>query len=177
MNSHLRFLPGIVIALFFLQQPLLAQSIPAHIAGNYRGELTIRTSAGQIQTTAMQLDIDLLDKGDFSWNITYGSGGEDVRKYILKPADTATGSYIIDEQNSILLDAWWDGSTLSSIFDVQGSLLLVTYTFQGNSVLFEIIVTQTARGKISGGESGSDGIPPVTSYPVNVRQTATLIRS
>lgn len=175
MNSRICFLLVSTIVLLTIRQ-VPAQSIPVKITGNYRGELMIRTSSGQIQTTAMQLEIGLLEKGTFSWNILYGSGGEDVRKYILKPADTATGSYIIDEQNSILLDAWWDGSTLSSIFDVQGSLLLVTYTFQENSVLFEIIVTQTSRGKITGGQPGSEEIPPVTSYPVSVRQTATLYR-
>lgn len=49
---------------------------------------------------------------NFEWILKYGD--KDIRNYVLKKDLAHKNHYIIDEQNSIQIDATWDGTKLCS---------------------------------------------------------------
>lgn len=126
----------------------------------------------------MELHIEPIDSISYAWNIIYGEDKEKgLRPYLLKPVDPETGRYVIDEQNTILLDAILISGKLYSRFDVMGNLLLSTVELVEDELHYEIISGKLDPLTTSGGEmhEGED-IPEVNAYPVVVRQFAVLRR-
>lgn len=156
---------------------------PEDWLGYWEGELSIYNEKGLSQTLPMALDNQATDtSGWYVWAIIYG---EDTikgrRNYYLKEIDASKGHYQTDERNSIFLDSYLLGNTLSSAFEVQGNYLTTTYTRTEEGLTFEIFMMRNGEGVMSGGLeadslSGQEAIPPVESFPVAIRQVAYLKR-
>ena len=73
----------------------------------------------------MELHILPIDTSDaWSWTIFYGEDKvKGKRDYQLIPKDVEKGIYQVDEQNSILLDAYLFDGKLFERFEVMGCLL------------------------------------------------------
>jgi hypothetical protein len=83
--------------------------------------------------------------------------------------------WIVDEQNSIFLDAYVLSNKLISHFSVMGTEITSIYTLEGEEMVFEIIVNEadilnkTGNTLIDGEE-----IPEVLNYAVTSYQRAVL---
>ena len=148
---------------------------PQSWEGMWEGRLEIFNAKGKVQETLMGLEIKPIDSTKtHTWTIIYSEGEKrQVREYELIPKDPAKGHYVIDEKNSIILDDYYYGNTLYSRFDVGGTLLLATYTKEGETIRFEIIAGKTEPISETG---GADDIPKVNSYGISVGQRAILKR-
>lgn len=148
---------------------------PASWRGHWQGTCVAQRPDGWVKTFPMELHIQPLDTPDrWQWKLVYGERDEqDVRDYELVILDAAAGRFLIDEKNSIEIDAYLVGPTLYSPFSLEGSLLTASYTRDDDRLLFEIVIAQLDAGTQTGGEGE---IPIVTRYPINVAQQAELTR-
>jgi hypothetical protein len=171
----------IILFSLLLSTAVFAQSdatFPASWTGKWAGRLEIFSPKGKQQEIPMELHIEPIDSAHYSWKIIYGEDKEEgLRSYILKTVDPETGRYVIDEQNTILLDAILISGKLYSRFEVMGNLLLSTTQLINDELHYEIISGKLDPLTTSGGEvhEGED-IPEVHAYPVVVRQFAILRR-
>ena len=130
---------------------------------------------GAVQEVPMQLNIQPI-KGshNYTWNIVYGADGKDSRPYELLTIDSAKGHYIVDEKDSIRLDAYLIGGKLFSQFEVEGTMLLTTDYREGDALISEIVAGPAKEIAITGGHTKET--PPVRSYAVRTRQVAVMHR-
>ena len=149
---------------------------PESWLGKWKGTLIITKPTGDTTQVAMQLHIlenDSIDGWD--WKIIYGEDIEKgTRAYSLLEKDVEQGHYIIDENNSILLDGFLFGDTFFSRFSVMDNLLLAIYRKTGNQITFEILSGGEKPIAITG--EGEEDIPPVGSYGLSVHQRAVLTK-
>ncbi|MEM9991458.1 MAG: hypothetical protein AAF738_06805, partial [Bacteroidota bacterium] len=173
----------IVFFSFLLMSVLNAQSdtldFPADWVGEWKGALHIYTGAGLQQTVDMELHILPIDTSTaYTWTIIYGEdkvAGQ--RPYQLKTVDAQKGHYRVDEQNSILLDAYLLGGKLFERFSVMGNLLLATTEVRDETMYYEIVSgTETSIQTTGDTVVKGDTIPPVAAFSLKVRQCATLKR-
>ena len=157
-----------------------APAFPAAWQGVWLGELNIYNAKGLAQSVPMELHILPVSGTDtYTWTIFYGLDRKAGRRsYLLKTVDAGSGFYAIDEQNSIVMEAYLLGGKLFSRFEVEGSLLLATNEVRGDRMTYEIISgsfqpVSTSGNAVREGEQ----IPAVSAFPVIVRQVAVLTRS
>ena len=156
-----------------------ANDFPTTWLGEWTGELVIFGPEGERQRVPMSLLIENIDtSANWTWQLSYGSGDKlDQRPYELVLVDLAKGHYVIDEKNSIVLDVYHIAGKIFSRFEVMGNLLLITYEKKGEELLFEVISGRETDKKQTGGqELDGQEIPIVHSYPISIRQTASLKR-
>lgn len=154
-----------------------ANTFPQSWQGQWQGDLQIFTPQGLAQTVAMELHIlPIENTRNYTWTIIYGEDKEaGKRPYELQPVDPKKGIYLIDEKNSIKMEAYYLSGKLYSRFEVMGNLLLTAVEKQGAHLIFEIIsgklepVSTTGASTVEGEE-----IPEVNAYPVGVRQRSVL---
>ena len=154
-------------------------TFPMDWLGYWEGDLTIYNAGGVSQVVPMALDYQATgDPMRYTWAIIYGQDTVKGRRaYELIVVDSVEGYYQIDEQNSILLDAYLRGNSLVSAFEVMGNHLVTTTTLEGDKMSFDIIMSKANQGQTTGGqEEDGEVIPVVTNYPIAVRQSATLRR-
>ncbi len=168
----------LLIFLLFNFLNILSQNsfLPAW-QGSYEGELNIYAIDSIGMKLSMKLAIIPTDNPEiFSWKTTYTFQGEnDVRDYLIKPIEVSKGHYRIDEQNNILLDSYYRNETLTSIFEVNGSLIVTSHKKVDDDIIFEIFAANTqAKTETGGGTHEGEEIPVVYNYPVNGRQYALL---
>lgn len=148
---------------------------PKSWEGRYTGILEIfNTGKSKPQEVEMELIIEQvgLDSDKWEWKIIYGENKiKGMREYQLIVKDREKGKYIIDERNSIFLDAQFINGKLFSRFSVMGNLILATYKKEGEYIHFEILSGNTKVGEYTGGEGET---PNVGNYDINVSQTAKL---
>jgi len=155
------------------------ESFPDAWLGNWLGSLDIYNASGKSQTIPMELVIAEIDNSDnYVWAIIYGEDKEKGRRaYELKIVDPSKGLYIIDEKNSIELEAYLLGNKLFSRFSVAESLLLCTYEKVGERLIFEVNSGAMKEVSTTGGqEVDGEEIPEVKAYPINVLQRGELRR-
>lgn len=152
---------------------------PASWEGEWAGTLQIYNAKGLAQELPMELHILPTDSAWHTYRIIYGEDKvAGLRDYQLKPLRPELGIYMIDEQNTIAMEANYIGGALYSRFEVMGSLLLSTaYLVDEGELHYEIISGKHESVRASGGQSyeGED-IPEVNAFPVQVRQVARLQR-
>lgn len=142
--------------------------------GTWKGQLKINNVKGGKQISVpMTLNIQPTDSSSrYSWTLIYGEGSSmQIRPYEL--LDKGNGQYIIDEKNSILLDAYMLGNTLVTRFEVKGSLLMITYQLQAidKQIIFRVYSGKHEPLNKTGGQKD---VPEVTTYPMSVTQEAYL---
>jgi hypothetical protein len=147
-------------------------SFPQSFIGKWKGTLTW-TVAGKVpQTFAMRLNILPADSGQYSWQIIYGDDEKDNRPYTLKAVDTAKGHWVVDENNSIILDSYWIGNRFTGAFSVQNSTIVDQYWLETDGLHAEFITYTTKPIATTGGTSAD--IPPVDSYQIKSVQRGVL---
>jgi hypothetical protein len=164
--------------LFICIEGLSQNTFPASWEGNYKGELQIFGVDSVTMKVEMKLDIVKKTTSSFQWKISYNfKGNEDVRDYELKIIDAEKGMYVIDEKNSIVIESYYKMETFTSFFKVMDSFIVSTYTKKADAIVFEIISGDENNLTISGDKKiNEEEIPKVTSYLVNGRQKAILIK-
>ena len=170
----------LISALFFLfQSILLAQNnFPKSWVGSYRGQLHLYTIDSIAMRVDMKLDIaQTMNDSIFQWKMTYiFNGNEDVRDYQLKLVDASKGHYMVDENNSILIDAYYRNGILTSFFEVEKSFIISEYKKVGAEIHFDIISAKNSPNLSGNQQVNGETIPEVLSFPVNGRQEAVLIK-
>ena len=169
--------------LFLLPLSLFAQqkdAFPASWAGHWAGDLEIITPQGVMQQLPMEMKIAPSDTAEaWNWRSTFNPGGdkEVVKDYLLRAIDPEAGRYVVDELNTIAIEAYlFEGRRLFSWFEVQGSLILALYELRPDgSLLFEIVAGGMEPVSITGDSVfRGDSIPPVQTFPVRTIQRAIL---
>jgi hypothetical protein len=161
------------------QNPVDSSDFPTSWEGIWKGELEIFNGAGKVQSLPMELHILPNDTSEirWSWTIIYGEDKEaGKRAYELIEKDKTKGHYVVDEKNTIYLDAFLLGGKFFERFEVMGNLLMTsTEKISNNELVWEIISGKLEPIRTTGGEKfeGED-IPPVGSYGINILQRARL---
>ena len=150
-------------------------SFPKDFIGNWKGSLNWYPAGKEMQTVNMQLNIQPeAEPSQYSWQLIYGDSTKDNRPYHLKPVDSASGHWVVDENNGILLDGYWIGNRYIDIFSVMGNTITSIHWLEGNAMHIEMISTKTTAARESG--KGTEEIPAVQSFPVRSYQKAVLYR-
>jgi hypothetical protein len=148
---------------------------PKSWEGRYLGTLKIfNAGKSKPQEVEMELIIEQvgLDLDKWEWKIIYGENKiKGMREYQLIEKDKNKGEYIIDERNSILLDAQFINGKLFSRFSVMGNLILATYKKEGEYVYFEIL---SGNAKVKEYTGEKEDATNVGNYNINVSQIAKL---
>lgn len=146
--------------------------------GHWEGVVTL-SFADNDRKREVNMSLDIADTdtaGQWSWTITYrDSSLNDVRPYTLIAQDSTYRHFILDENNSILLDQYLIGNHMMSRFAVDNTLLLASYYLEGNQLINEIVTGPMDDPRMSG-ETLPDSInvENVRSYPLKVLQRAVL---
>jgi hypothetical protein len=154
-----------------------AQRFPADFVGNWKGEISwYQQGKTEPKKFAMQLHIQPTDTaGQYTWQIIYGEGEKvDDRPYVMKAVDSATGHWIVDERNGIILDQYWIGKKLAGVFSVEGATIFNTYWLEKGKLQVEFISMPTTPLARTG--NGTEDSPYVDSYNVKSFQRGTLTK-
>jgi len=148
-------------------------NFPDDYFGIYTGTLEISNKNGN-QTYPMEFHLQPTDSiGKYEYKLVYGAGDtRQERPYNLIAKDTASGSYIVDENNGIILHDKVIGNRMYALFEVGGNLLTTFITFEKDHMIFEIAVTNTAEKQLS--YTNDEEKTEVISYPITTVQRAVL---
>jgi len=158
----------------FLLNAVQAQTFPQQFVGNWKGEIAwYKPGSKQPQMVAAQLRVQPTDTiGQYTWQIIYGEAENDNRPYILKPADTAKGHWVIDERNGIVLDQYWLGNKFSGAFHIDPVTIVNSYWIEGNQLQIEFQTIATKSANKTG--RGTEDAPSVDSYRISGYQRGVL---
>ena len=153
--------------------------IPENWIGHYSGELHTENISGNSNSYHMELIVKPLTDSSYYWTIVYGEDSlRQERKYFLK--HEGGNRYVIDEDNSIVLSCNLIKNQFVSVFEVQGNLIHVTYTFKKNKLYFELTssTSKSATGNTTDSDTSASNsqIPIVYSYSTTAIQKAKLKR-
>lgn len=162
------------------------RKFPEEWLGVWKGELEIYSGQTLVQKVPMKMELLATDSSDiYIWALIYGQDESSGRRdYRLLPVDKSRGHWVIDEQNSILLDAYVYENQLVSNFSIidndpqKTTNLVSSYRLEGDKLVFEILVfTDDPIRKTGGMEINADKIPLVYAYPMKRFQKAVLKKS
>lgn len=148
---------------------------PSGWYGNWEGQLKIFGPQGLAMELPMELKISATDSAHrWNWTVIYHGKEDDVREYELVRVDSAKNHYVVDEKNSILLDSYYYQGVLCNSFSVDGTHLIVNYSWRNERIVMEIFVTNLKQAV----ETGADveEVESVLSYPMSGRHEAVLKR-
>ncbi len=166
----------IFLVLFLFTSGIFSQINDSWI-GIWKGELVILNEAGtdKMSSIHMELHITKTDSANiYNWRIVYKDSTKDDRKYLLRTIDKKNGKYVVDEKDGILLEANLFENTLVSRFEVENSLLDISYKLDADKIVFEVIssLVKPTSSTLSQLEQVQ-----VNSYTVTSIQRAYLFRS
>lgn len=145
-----------------------AQSFPEDYVGKYKGTLTIDSPRGK-QEIPMEFHLNKTDSANkFDYILIYNN---QPRNYTLIIKDKEKGICEVDENNGIILPSKFSGSTLYSFFEVQSNFLSSRLDFQGDTLFFEILFSNTKKKIVT---RPSKEALPVSGYPISTIQKAVL---
>ena len=152
-------------------------SFPDDWLGYWEGELNIYNSTGKTMTVPMALDNSKTDRDSvWTWAIIYGEDTISGRRdYELNVVDASKGHYVVDEKNSIFLDAFLLDNNLISTFKVAGNVLQSSYELDGEDMIFTIHMYGEEEIRTTGDTLyNGEEIPAVYSYKNAIYQKARL---
>lgn len=132
----------------------LAADFPESWVGTYEGEVT-----GAALPTTMRLTIERRTNERYRWAIQYS--GEPERNYELIAMDAKAGKYVIDEKNGIVIDNFYRGGVLHSMFTVAGKLIVFQYELTEAGMRIDSPSFSATPSRFSGTEA-----LPVNSFPL-----------
>ncbi len=140
--------------------------------GNWKGTLLIIV-AGKSSEVKMYLTIAKTDTPQkYSWKTTYGEGAKMIEKnYYMIAKDLERGEWLLDEENTILIDFFFGDNQFHSFFEIQDILLSTRYVSANDKIFVEVLSSQKAKSNKSG-----TGKEEVISYPIYVIQKAELTK-
>lgn len=147
--------------------------------GLYKGDLELYDVHDVKMIIKMELDIQKQSDTLYQWKISYDYNGKiDVRNYHIKCIDAQKGTYVIDENNGILIDAYYKNKTLTSYFEVLEFAILTSYEkTKDDLITFDLFSMNSKKYTLSGGEiNEGEEVPEVKSVLVNGRQKALLYK-
>lgn len=154
-------------------------SFPDDWLGYWEGELNIYNENGKTTSLPMALDHHKTDNDSiWTWAIIYGKDTITGRRdYELNMIDASKGHFMIDEKNSIYIDAFLLNRSLISTFNVSNNHLQTEYTLEGDEMIFRIHMHPDTKFR-SSGDSVIEGveIPIVHSFKNTVLQEARLTK-
>jgi len=155
------------------------QGFPEAWAGRWQGPVQVMAPQGPLDSFSLQLDIAPTDDASrFDWRMTLnGRDGIKVEAYSLVVRDRTIGSFAIDENNGVVMDATWIDGTLYSEFEVGGSRIQVRYLRRVLPGVDELLVDMTlARSEDGHSAGGSTEGTAVATWPMRSVQRAVLRR-
>lgn len=149
---------------------------PVSWVGDWVGELDIWRGSGKAQTVPMTMSISPADQpGTYYWKTVFGEDEATTKPYLLKTTDAANGLYVIDEQNSIVIESYLFDNKLVSWYIVMENLILASFEKRDDHIVFEILAGSEKPVSISGGQRvDEEDIPSVKTLPFTVMQRAIL---
>ena len=136
--------------------------------GNYSGQLFVTKNGSPMDTNFMQLRIFRIDMERTAFFIKYDSDSS-WREYEIKEGKY-NGHWVMDEQNSIFLDHYFQNNELSSTFSVNESLLRANYRKEGQEIISTITTYPLQFTKETG-----DSVPyKIMTYKEKLVQRAVL---
>ena len=159
----------LVLILFMLQSSLLfAQTDLGKWEGKWRGELDIYNEKGLVQTIPMGINI-IKDGPQWKWQIIYNEGeSQNFRDYTLLP--TANPSqFELDENNGIILKMSYLHDTFHSVFEMNQTVLLVSYSLKENELVFRSQYSPAANmieSEVQGEETQKIEARETTNYQI-----------
>jgi hypothetical protein len=176
MKSILVFVACLAAMRLFSQDTSI-EHFPLSWQGQWAGKLEIWNAGGKVQELPMELHILPLDTaGRYTWTLIYGEDKEaGKRPYELLPLDPAKGLYLLDEKNTIKMEAYLLGGRFYQWFEVEGTLLFTATSLEGDSLIWEIVSGSATPISTTGGQEWQgEAIPPVKAFPLRVLQRAVL---
>jgi hypothetical protein len=149
-------------------------TFPTSWVGAWEGPLII--SSSKTDTVTMKFYVDTIANNDtVIWQLLYEN--QDIRDYRLIAKNKEKGEYVIDEKNSILIDARLFDQKLSSVFEVQNNAIVASYEYIDDSIIFELMMYNSDNKQVSGNSIlENEDIPEVISHMPQVYQKAILKR-
>lgn len=139
--------------------------------GHWQGELHI---SGTSEVVKMQLIISVTEIPDkWNWIIVYGNNDTEVRREYNLLATDDLKHFILDENNSIELDFFYNKDAFHSNFIVMNNFLSSSYRLEDNKLYFQVITSSLNDENITGGEGD---VPEVKSIKIHNTQFAILTR-
>lgn len=170
---------GISLFLCFcaFAQKKSAKTFPQSWEGIWKGDLQIYNNQGLATTLPMEIHILPDTANTWKWKIVYAPKDKpkDERPYTLRVIDASKGHYVTDENNSIVLDAYYIGGTFWSWFEVEGTRLLVMERLEGKNLIMEIVFSGAKALNVTGGKD--EDTPPASSFEVKGAHKAILKRT
>jgi hypothetical protein len=160
-----------------ISQTNTSPAFPAAWSGEWKGTLELFIPSGKVQELPMEVHILPVEgSANFTWTLIYGEDKEaGKRAYELQTLDAAKGKYLIDEKNSILIEAYLLGGKFFQCFEVQGNLLYTSAELVGEELIWEILSGSLDPVSITGGQIlAGEEIPNVKAFPLKVMQRARL---
>ncbi len=159
---------------------LFGQSdFPTSWQGKWAGKLEILSAGAAAQEVPMELHILPTDSsGRFSWSIIYGDNeATGLRPYELLTLNAEKGLFLLDEKNSIRMEAYFLGGKLYQWFEVEGTMIFTTNEMADDELLWELVWGQSEPVSVSGGqEFEGEEVSVVKTFPVDGLQRARLKR-
>lgn len=167
-----------LVVFFSLMFSFSYGQFPQEWEGHYSGTLKSKSVTGASQEYHMELIVSSINDSTWTWTIIYGEDSlRQERRYFLK--HEGDNKFDIDEDNSIVLSNNRFNNQFVNVFEVQGNLIHVIYTFEKNKVIFDLT---SSSGKYETGnteneeELNNEGIPIVYGYETGAVQHAELKR-
>jgi len=142
--------PALLAATLALSANAGASILP-QFQGHWSGECTLRHLDGRTSAFSLQLEIVPQSAQSVSWVMRYaGDFGTMVKNYVLRTENAATGHYVMDENNGILIDMYQYGDRLTANFEVVNETRLATSVeAQGDTLYFENVSFEAKRPRRS----------------------------
>jgi hypothetical protein len=159
---------------------LSSQPFPESWVGTWKGTLT-GFGAGERVTMTVPVTMTIAptaDRAVFQWRQVFNNDSTvNVKDYLLRVDDAASGRYSTDERNGIVIDATYVGGALVSVFRVGLQVLETRVSLQADSLVQDLIFwsatpVNTTTGSGPNGERGT----AVTSFRVSGRQRIAMSR-
>lgn len=166
----------VIFSVFFVcsavSQEKSAQ-FPDDFFGKYAGTLAI-SSENSNQNIPMEFHLMPTDSvGTYTYTLIYGEGTtKQVRDYTLRVENEEKGTYVVDENNGIILDDKVIGNRMYALFEVNGTILTTFITFESEHMVFEIVASPKERKRLS--YTTDERKTEVISYPITTVQRAVL---
>jgi hypothetical protein len=149
--------------------------LPESWFGDFVGELSSTNLSGKESSYHMELHIKRITDSTSQFLIVYGEDStRQERNYQLNYR--GKNSYEMDEKNSIMMHVSQNHDVLVTVFEVQKTLIHVTYRLSKKGITYEL--SSSISRKTTGGEvtDSNKKIPEVISYKTTAFQTAFLSR-
>jgi len=165
---------SILLLLLFTSATSFSQLSESWI-GDFVGELTSSNLSDKESTYHMELHIKNITDTTYQFLLVYGKDStRQERNYQLNYL--GNNSYQMDEKNSIMMHVSQNTNSLTTVFEVQKTLIHVTYRISKKGITYEL--TSSSKKKATGGEitESNKKIPEVIPYKTIAFQSAFLSR-